>query len=374
MQAEVSTPETELDDATEWGPRGTVGVAFAAALEFADVHVDIGEREVLKGVSFALSPGEIVCLLGESGSGKSTILRAAAGILPVRQGEIRINREIVSSPRVHLPPEKRGIGLMFQDFALFPHMTVLENAAFGLGRLGGREARAQAHQALKRVGLDDRAGDFPARLSGGQQQRLALARTVAPRPGILALDEPFSGLDARLRQSVRAETLAVLRETGATTIIVTHDPEEAMLLGDRIALLRDGRIIQIAPATDVYQHPVDLHAARYLAHLSEVTGVVKGGIAATALGPLPVTGRRDGAKVIVGIRPVGSVNLSLEPPGIPGRIISRREALGVDNYEVTVEGVEHPLRLRRAANPDFRPGADVFLTLNPEHLLVFGGE
>ncbi|MEX0628274.1 MAG: ABC transporter ATP-binding protein, partial [Cucumibacter sp.] len=246
--------------------------------------------------------------------------------------------------------------------------------AFGLSRLGRREALKQAHQALRRVGLDDRADDFPAHLSGGQQQRLALARSVAARPGILALDEPFSSLDARLRQSVRAETLAVLRETGATTIIVTHDPEEAMLLGDRIALLRDGKIIQIAPATEVYQNPVDLSAARFLSHLGEVRGVVRKGMAETPLGPVQMLGRRDGAKVIVGIRPVGSVTLSLDPPGIPGRILSRREALGIDNYEVLVEGVEHPLRLRRAANPAFRPGQDVFLTLNPEHLLVFGGD
>ncbi|MEX1179520.1 MAG: ABC transporter ATP-binding protein [Cucumibacter sp.] len=374
METEHPVPVPKREEDAEWGPRGTVGVAFAAALEFADVHVTIGERQVLKGVSFALPPGEIVCLLGESGSGKSTILRAAAGIVPILSGEIRINRQIVSGPGTHMPPEKRGIGLMFQDFALFPHISVLGNAAFGLSRLGRREALKQAHQALRRVGLDDRADDFPAHLSGGQQQRLALARSVAARPGILALDEPFSSLDARLRQSVRAETLAVLRETGATTIIVTHDPEEAMLLGDRIALLRDGKIIQIAPATEVYQNPVDLSAARFLSHLGEVRGVVRKGMAETPLGPVQMLGRRDGAKVIVGIRPVGSVTLSLDPPGIPGRILSRREALGIDNYEVLVEGVEHPLRLRRAANPAFRPGQDVFLTLNPEHLLVFGGD
>ncbi len=358
----------------EWGPRGTVGVSFAAALEFAAVHVSYGQREALRGAEFALTPGEIVCLLGESGSGKSTVLRAAAGILRIDAGEIRINRETVSGPGVHVPPEKRGIGLMFQDFALFPHMSVIENAAFGLSRLGRREALNQARQALRRVGLDDRADDYPAHLSGGQQQRLALARTVAPRPGILALDEPFSGLDSPLRSAVRAETLAVLRETGATSIIVTHDPEEAMLLGDRIALLRDGRIVQIAPATEVYQNPVDLSAARFLAHLSEVRGVVRQGMAATPLGRVPVPGRQEGARVILGIRPVGSVTLSLDPGGIPGRIVARREALGVDNYEVLVEGVEHPLRLRRAADPAFHPGRDVFLTLEPTHVLVFDAD
>ncbi|HUV32426.1 MAG TPA: ABC transporter ATP-binding protein, partial [Devosiaceae bacterium] len=211
-------------------------------------------------------------------------------------------------------------------------------------------------------------------LSGGQQQRLALARTVAPRPGILALDEPFSGLDARLRHTVRAETMAVLRETGATTIIVTHDPEEAMLLGDRIALLRGGRIIQIAPASDVYHHPVDLNAARFLAHLSEMRGEVRGGVAATPLGAVPAPGRPEGARVVVGIRPVGSVTLSLEPKGTAGRILTRRDALGVDNYEVLVAGVEHPIRLRRAADPAFRAGRDVYLSLDPAHVLVFDAD
>ncbi len=153
-------------------------------------------------------------------------------------GRCRINDEIVSGPGVHAKPDRRGIGLMFQDFALFPHLSLLHNVTFGLRKLGRAAALAQARQALKRVGLDDREADYPHQLSGGQQQRLALARSIAPRPGILMLDEPFSSLDARLRETVRNETLAVLRETHATTIIVTHDPEEAMLLGDRIALLR----------------------------------------------------------------------------------------------------------------------------------------
>ncbi|WP_029040144.1 ABC transporter ATP-binding protein [Cucumibacter marinus] len=358
----------------DWGPRGTVGVSFAAALEFDDVHCRIGERDVLNGVDFTLSPGEIVCLLGESGSGKSTILRAAAGIQPITGGRVLINRKCVSDARTTIQPDKRGVGLMFQDFALFPHMSVLENAIFGLKKLGRREALKQARQALKRVGLADRENDYPAQLSGGQQQRLALARAVAPRPGILLLDEPFSSLDARLRQAVRSETLAVLRETGATSLIVTHDPEEAMLLGDRIALLRAGRIIQIDRANDVYDHPVDLNAARFLSHLSEVEGEVRNNVALTPIGPVPVSGRQDGQRVIIGIRPVGAVHLSLGGDGAAGRIVSRRDALGVGNYEVLVAGVEHPIRLRRQAHPEFVPGRDVYLSLDPAHVLVFDAD
>ncbi len=359
------------DELTHWGPRGTAGVSFAAALRFDSVDVTLGGRRVLDQFSLALSPGEIVCLLGESGSGKSTALRVAAGIQRVDSGVVTINDEVVSGPGVHVPPDRRGIGLMFQDFALFPHLTVLQNVTFGLKRLGRAAAKAQAAQALRRVGLEDRAADYPHMLSGGQQQRLALARTIAPRPGVLLLDEPFSSLDARLREAVRAETLAVLRETHATTVIVTHDPEEAMILGDRIALLRRGRIAQIDTAAAIYRAPVDLSAARFFSPLSEIEAVVKGGAAETPLGTVPAPGFREGATVVVAIRPVGALDMSTTGPGVPGRIVAKRDAIGIDLCEVRVDGLDRPVGIRQRSNPDFRPGADVHLTLNPEHILVF---
>jgi iron(III) transport system ATP-binding protein len=354
-----------------WGPRGTTGVSFAAALTFDDVCVTLGQRPVLRGLSLQLQPGEIVCLLGESGSGKSTILRAAAGIQHIDTGRILINDEVVSGSGIHTPPDKRGIGLMFQDFALFPHMTLLANVTFGLKRLGRSAALAQARAALKRVGLDDRASDYPHMLSGGQQQRLALARAIAPRPGILLLDEPFSSLDARLRETVRAETLAVLRETHATSILVTHDPEEAMVLGDRVALLRDGRIAQIGTPAAIYADPIDLSAARFLSALSEIPATVQYGVAKTPLGLVAVPDRPDGAKVVVAIRPVGVVEMSETGPGTPGRIVAKRDAIGVDICEVMVEGLERPLGIRQRSDKAFAPGRDVVLKLNPEHVLVF---
>jgi iron(III) transport system ATP-binding protein len=356
---------------SRWGPRGTAGVSFAAALTFDNVDVRLGGRPVLDGFSLRLTPGEIVCLLGESGSGKSTILRAAAGIQTISGGAIRINDQIVSGPGVHVSPDRRGIGLMFQDFALFPHLTLLGNVMFGLRALDRRAARAQAVQALKRVGLDERADDYPHMLSGGQQQRLALARSIAPRPGVLMLDEPFSSLDARMRENVRAETLAVLRETNATTIIVTHDPEEAMLLGDRIALLREGRIAQIDSAAEVYRAPVDLSAARFLSPLGEIAAVASGGEADTPLGRVPAPGWPDGTPLIVGIRPVGALEMRHAGPGIPGRIVSRRDAVGIDLCEVQVQGLDRPLELRQPSDPNFVPGNDVFLILVPERVLVF---
>jgi iron(III) transport system ATP-binding protein len=362
---------TDTSELAGWGPRGTAGVSFASGISFEDVDVSLGDRPVLDKFCLTLQPGEIVCLLGESGSGKSTILRVASGIQRIDGGVVRINDRVVSGPGVHLAPDRRGIGLMFQDFALFPHLTLLENVSFGLRKLDRASVLARARAALKRVGLEDREADYPHMLSGGQQQRLALARSVAPRPGILMLDEPFSSLDARLRETVRSETFAVLRETNATTIIVTHDPEEAMLLGDRIALLRAGRIVQIDTATAIYNRPIDLNAARFFSPLSEIAATVRSGRADTPLGAVAAPGHAEGARVIVAIRPVGAVEMRMSGAGVPGRILAKRDAIGIDLCEVLVEGIDHPLGIRQRSDRALVPGCDVFLTLNPEHVLVF---
>lgn len=356
---------------SDWGLRGTTGVSFAATLEFDAVDVRLGGRVVLDHFSLTLKPGEIVCLLGESGSGKSTALRVAAGIQPVHGGAVRINGSTVSAPGVTTPPDRRGIGLMFQDFALFPHLSVLDNVLFGLRKLGRVAALAQARAALRRVGLADREADFPHMLSGGQQQRLALARSVAPRPGVLLLDEPFSSLDARLRETVREETLAVLRETRVTSLIVTHDPEEAMVLGDRVALLRHGRIAQIGTATEIYRHPIDLSAARFFSPLSEIDSVVSAGSVSTPLGSVPAPGLAEGAAVTVAIRPAGGVSMAARGAGTPGRIVGKRDAIGIDICELMVDGLDTPLGLRQPSDAELVVGQDVFVTLNPEHVLVF---
>ena len=356
---------------TDWGLRGTTGVSFAATLEFDAVDVKLGGRVVLDQFSLTLNPGEIVCLLGESGSGKSTALRVAAGIQPVQGGAVRINGRIVSAVGTTMAPDRRGIGLMFQDFALFPHLTVLQNVLFGLRRLGRDAALGQARAALRRVGLADREADFPHMLSGGQQQRLALARSVAPRPSVLLLDEPFSSLDARLRETVREETLAVLRETHVTSLIVTHDPEEAMVLGDRVALLRHGRIAQIGTAAEIYRQPLDLDAARFFSPLSEIESIVFSGSAGTPLGALPVPGLADGTRVTIAIRPAGGAAMATSGPGTPGRIIGKHDAIGIDICQVMVDGLDAPLGLRQPSDSAMRVGQDVFVTLNPEHVLVF---
>jgi iron(III) transport system ATP-binding protein len=359
------------EELSHWGTRGTTGVSFAATLGFNAVQVKLGGRVVLDDFNLTLRPGEIVCLLGESGSGKSTALRVAAGIQPIHSGTVHINGEIVSSPDRTVPPDRRGIGLMFQDFALFPHLTVLQNVLFGVKKLGRSAALAQAQTALRRVGLADRADDYPHMLSGGQQQRLALARSVAPRPSVLLLDEPFSSLDARLRETVREETLAVLRETHVTSLIVTHDPEEAMVLGDRVALLRHGRIAQIGTAAEIYRQPIDLNAARFFSPLSEIASVVRSGVAATPLGDVTAQHLPDGTRVTIAIRPAGGAVINQHSPGTPGRVIGKRDTIGIDICEVKVAGLDTPVGIRQAADASISVGQDVFVTLNQEHVLVF---
>ncbi|OYW35041.1 MAG: iron ABC transporter ATP-binding protein, partial [Azorhizobium sp. 12-66-6] len=195
--------------------------SIAKELRFEDVRLTYGAVEAVRGITLEVRPGEVMCLLGQSGCGKTSLLRLAAGIEAPQFGRILVDGQEMAGPDIFVPPEQRGIGLVFQDYALFPHLTNLQNVMFGLSGLRRSEAVQEALRALQRVDLESAAQAYPHELSGGQQQRVALARALAPRPGILLLDEPFSGLDRRLRDQVRAETLAVLRDARATCMIVT---------------------------------------------------------------------------------------------------------------------------------------------------------
>ncbi len=304
-----------------WGVRGTAAATFAARLTYDGVSHDYEGVASVREVSLDVAPGEVLCLLGHSGCGKTTLLRIAAGVERQSAGRVLIDGREVGGPANFLPPEKRGIGLMFQDYALFPHLSILENVTFGLTALPGDLARREALSALARVGLQGYAEDYPHALSGGEQQRVALARAIAPRPGVLLMDEPFSGLDRRLRDSVRDETLSVLRETRATCILVTHDPEEAMRMGDRIALMRKGRIVQLGSADDLYNRPADLFVARFFSELNELDGIARDGYVETALGRHPASGIKSGDTVDISLRPQG-ILLGEVGEGRAGRVIS----------------------------------------------------
>ena len=260
------------------------------------------ERTAVDSASLSLARGETVCLLGPSGCGKSTLLRLAGGLEPVDDGEIETEGRILSRPGLTAPPEGRGIGIVFQDFALFPHLTVIANVSFGIARLDSGERRARALSLLAMFHMQDRADAYPHMLSGGEQQRVAIARSLARRPSAILLDEPFSGLDGHLKGEVRRTVLAGLREAGASVLVVTHDPEEAMLMADRVALMSEGRILQTGTAEDCYLRPVSVAAARLLGEATVVPAQVSGARARTVFGDLPAEGLADGEAVAV-IRP-----------------------------------------------------------------------
>jgi len=352
--------------------RGKAGVTFASRLTFEDVSRRYGDGLALDHVSLDVPPGEVLCLLGPSGCGKTTLLRIAAGVERPSSGRVLLDGQEVAGPNHFVPPEKRGVGLMFQDFALFPHLTIRQNVAFGLRSLSRSEANAEAMAALGRVGLSHYANAYPHILSGGEQQRVALARAIAPRPSVLLMDEPFSGLDPRLREKMREETLAILHETRATSIVVTHDAEEAMRMGDQVALMRRGRVVQTGKALDLYRAPKDILAARTFSDLNEIPAQVSAGTADTALGRFPANGAGDG-DAIVCVRQSG-VTLLPRGDGIAARVLDVRFLGDVALVEMAVQGLDEPLLARLRENDAPALGAEIGVRIDPSAILVFAPE
>ena len=285
------------------------------SLHLNNVSHAFGAQRVLNGVSIFVAPGEIVCLLGPSGCGKTTLLRIAAGLEPLQSGQVTIGQRIASQGRgrIELPPETRGIGFVFQDYALFPHLTIRENVAFGLRDDKGARGR-WVEDALARVGLTDQSDKYPYALSGGQQQRVALLRALAPEPGVMLLDEPFSNLDTTLRVQVRADTLGLLKETGVATLMVTHDPEEAMFMADRLLVMNEGRIVQAGTPLEIYFRPNTSFVASLFGPMNRIEAVVRDGHAATFLGSFAAAGVADGTPVEIQIRPEALSPLPSHPP------------------------------------------------------------
>lgn len=228
-----------------------------------------GAVKALHNIDLHVAPGEVVCLLGPSGCGKSTLLRLAAGLEPLQRGQVKLAGQVVADAQSSLPPEHRRVGMVFQDFALFPHLTVAQNIAFGLTDRVKADQQDRARQWGERIGLTEFLNAFPHMLSGGQQQRVALARALAPEPRLVLMDEPFSGLDVTLRDRLRDTTLALLKEAGVATVLVTHDPDEAMRMADRIVLMRAGRVEQAGDPLDLYTHPVSAFAAAFFGSVSQ---------------------------------------------------------------------------------------------------------
>ncbi|WP_292905624.1 ABC transporter ATP-binding protein [Niveispirillum sp.] len=349
------------------------------SLSLDHVSHHYGAKRALNDVSLSVAPGEIVCLVGPSGCGKSTLLRLAAGLETIQQGTVAIAGQTIAQPGASLPPERRGIGLVFQDYALFPHLNVLDNVRFGLNRLPAVERDERAMAALEQVGMEGFVRSFPHALSGGQQQRVALARAMAPRPAVLLLDEPFSGLDTRLRETVRDETLHVLKRSGAATMIVTHDPEEAMFLADRIALLRDGKLVQVGSPTTLYTKPADAFAASFFGEVNQLSGRVHHSRVDTPVGCLTVPHLDEGTAVDVLIRPE-ALRLTMaadgDVTGVPNlarveasRLLGRTSLIHLRVLDR--DGVPHHLHARAPGHFLPEDGSHVSVTLEPRQAFVF---
>ncbi len=245
-----------------------------ARLDFTDVSHAYARTPVLQGVSFSVEPGKIACLLGASGCGKTTVLRCIAGFEPVRSGTVALDGIVMSAKNVLVPPEKRRIGVVFQDFALFPHLTVAGNIAFGLHASPAAERHARVQELLEIVGLGQLGAQYPQELSGGQQQRVALARALAPRPQLLLLDEPFSNLDVEMRERLSVEVRDILKRERITAVLVTHDQNEAFNIADMIGIMKDGRIEQWDTPYRLYHEPLTRYAADFIGQGTFLPGTV----------------------------------------------------------------------------------------------------
>lgn len=291
-------------------------------LRFHKLSHAYGEKVSVRELDLEIAEGEVLCLLGPSGCGKTTALRLAAGLEQPLSGSVELGGQQVAAEGSCAPPEARGIGLVFQDYALFPHLSVGENIAFGLKTKNRAERADRVAECLALVGMAGYGDSYPHMLSGGQRQRIALARALAPNPGLILLDEPFSGLDARLRDEVRDRTLHVLKSTGKAALMVTHDAEEAMFLADRIAVMRDGQLVQVGTPEELYCHPVDAFVAAFFGEVNRLEGVVENGAVHTPFGNLPTTGLAEGTLAQVVIRPEALI-LDDGPTGMTGEGVAR---------------------------------------------------
>ena len=359
-------------------PTGPTGPSVDVAV--AGVSKSFGDVGVLHDVEVEVDPGQMLALLGPSGCGKTTLLRIVAGLERPEGGEVRVGGRVLVGPSTFVAPDKRAVGLVFQDGALFPHLDVGRNVGYGLDRLSRSERSSRVSEALDLVGLSGFEDRSPATLSGGQQQRVALARALAPQPSVLLLDEPFSNLDAALRSHLRTDLHQLLIELGITTIFVTHDQEEAFVLGDQVAVMREGRIIQRARPTDLYREPVDRWLAEFVGAANLVAGVGQGDHATTILGPVPLSSPSRGP-VDVLVRPE-SIRLTAPATGQAaggqaadglGAVVQLVEYRGSDtSYLIDVDGVV--LRATAQGVPSFGRGDPVDLAYAGPPTVTFRDE
>ena len=345
-------------------PAASPSPGHKLALEGVSLH--FGRVRAVDDLSLSVAPGEIVCLLGPSGSGKSSVLRLIAGVAQPTSGRVLIDGVEVAGPGRFVEPERRQVGMVFQDYALFPHLTVAANVAFGLRGAGRGVVDGTVQAMLERVGIERHATSYPHMLSGGERQRVALARALAPRPHVLLLDEPFSSLDSRLRDQVCQDTVRLLRDTGTTTLVVTHDPAEALRVADSIALLHQGRLVQCGLPEDFYATPVNVDAARVFGEINTIDGECRGGELHTPIGRFAAPGLPDGALASVGIRPQ---HLRVTTSGLSATVV--KSITGArDRVLVQLDDAACVLVLQAPGRLRLQPGVRVCLTIDTADAVV----
>ncbi len=337
-----------------------------------------GTKRILEEVSFAVEAGGVACLLGPSGCGKTTLLRLVAGLLSLQSGRIRFDEKIISEPasRIETPTEKRNVGFMFQDYALFPHLDVFRNITFGLER-PSNEKLAEMQRAMIQMDIVELTNAYPHTLSGGQQQRVALLRALAPSPRLLLLDEPFSGLDINLRVKIREDTLGLIKQSGVTTLMVTHDPQEAMYMADHILVMRNGKIEQIGTPREIYQFPATEFAARFVGQTNILQGIVLSSSydeVMTSIGAVPCLSMRGlafGTDAFISIRPE---SFEIDPNGpFRAKIRSIRYAgqSALLEVEIIAEiGKGHRLKMRVHPNARLDVGEELRFRIMPDFVTV----
>lgn len=339
-----------------------------------------GKNLAINEVTLNIRRGQIVCLLGPSGCGKTTMLRMIAGLESPDDGCIKLDQQILWNPLRQIEAENRNIGLVFQDYALFPHLTVLENIKFGLTGYPKRDRQDLAENALNHVSLLKHADKYPHMLSGGEQQRVALARALAPKPSILLMDEPFSNLDQHLRKQIRQSTLEIVRQTGTTTLIVTHEPSEALQIADQIILMHQGRVIQVGTPQQLYESPNCCFAAEYFSTLNKIPCRLKDGVLHSECGHLrfnlkptmPPSRSVTGDRYLYCFRPY-DVGLSLQAVenSIPVQVRHIAYLGHQLSIQVLFNHTEHIFDLQGTHDFSISPGQQLFMQIDVHKSLIF---
>ena len=367
MTSDRSTAPTPSQEATF---QGNLFTPESSVLELRHVSCayETG-RPAVQGISFAAREGEILCLLGPSGCGKTTILRAIAGFEPVRSGQLFLSGQLVSAPDVMTPTENRHVGMVFQEYALFPHLRVQDNIAFGLRNLPRSERAERVQEMLRLTGLEGFERRYPHELSGGQQQRVALARALVQNPVVLLLDEPFSNLDPDMAGRMRQELHDLLRRTKTTTVLVTHDHDEAFAMADRIAVLNQGRLEQFDTPEMMYHMPATPFVADFVGQADFIPGTVSKGMVQTELGEFPDTiDCKDGTPVVVMIRPDDIHLVPME--GGRSRVLSRQFRGSENLYTVSLPSGQI-VHSSQGSTSVYQEGTTVELRVLATHTVLF---